>query len=403
MQWRRNLYVLWFALFVGMLAATLVGPFLPLYVEELGIQGEESIAMWSAIIFSANFLMQALFSPFWGSLADRHGRKLMALRSFLAVGIFNYIMSYTTTVGQLLLARTFMGCLSGFIAASVAIVATGTPDEHLGYALGLLQTGQVAGTVAGPLVGGVLGGFISFRGLFRVSAGMLVLSFLLVLFLVKEKFVRAPEKSSGGFIADTKLVSSNPGLLQMFVVMLLAQFSIQIVEPVLTVYVKSLVGSTEHLTLIVGIIFAVTGLANVAAAPFLGRRGDQCGHSRILIFTLIGAGLFYIPQAFVQTPWQLLSLRALLGIFLGGMIPCANAIIGKQVPDDMRGRAFGVTSSALALGNLIGPLAGSLFTTLFGLRSIFIATGIFLLADAVWVKYGSLSSAPKMRPKSQGA
>ncbi|HHV58519.1 MAG TPA: multidrug efflux MFS transporter [Firmicutes bacterium] len=403
MFWRRNLYVLWTALFFGMLATTLILPFLPLYVEELGVTDQDAVAMWSALLFSGNFLTQALFSPLWGSLADRYGRKLMALRSFLAVAIFNYLMSYTATVGQLLVARVLMGSLSGFIAASVAIVATGTPDEHLGYALGFLQTGQVAGTVVGPLVGGFLGEFLSFRMVFRVAGGMVFLSFLLALFLVKETFVRSSRTSSGGLLADIKLVGTNPGLLQMFVVLLLAQFSIQIVEPILTVYVKSLQGSEEHLTLVVGIIFAATGLANVAASPFLGRRGDCVGHTRILFFTLLGAGIFYLPQALVRSPWQLLALRALLGVFMGGIIPCANALTGTLVAPELRGRAYGVTSSAVALGNLIGPLAGGALASLFGLRSIFLATGLLLVVDAFWVRRAVRAAAlsPLGVPKKQ--
>jgi DHA1 family multidrug resistance protein-like MFS transporter len=400
MYWRRNLYVLWTALFFGMVATTLIMPFLPLYVEELGVTDQDAVAMWSALLFSGNFLTQAVFSPLWGSLADRYGRKPMALRSFLSVAVFNYLMSYTTSVWQLLLARVLMGCLSGFIAASVAIVATGTPDEHLGYALGLLQTGQVAGTVVGPLVGGFLGEVMSFRTLFRVTGGMVFLSFLLVLLLVKETFVRSPQSSSGGLLADMKLVGTNLGLLQMFVVLLLAQFSIQIVEPILTVYVKSLQPDAEHLTLMVGIIFAATGLANVLASPFLGRRGDSVGHGRLLFLTLLGAGIFYLPQALVRSPWQLLLLRVLLGIFLGGIIPCANALTGTLVAPELRGRAYGITSSAVALGNLVGPLAGGALASLFGLRSIFLVTGLLLVADAFWVRHtgGACSLPPKAAP-----
>lgn len=394
MLWRRNLYVLWLALFLGMLASTLIMPFLPLYVEELGVRDQDAVAMWSAVLFSANFLMQALFSPLWGSLADRYGRKLMALRSFLGVAVFNYLMSFTTSVWQLLLARTLMGCLSGFIAASVAIVATATPDENLGYALGLLQTGQVAGTVVGPLVGGILGELMSFRAVFQVSGAMVFVSFLLVLVLVKEKFVRAPKAATGGLVSDFKLVMTNPGLLQMSVVLFLAQFSIQTVEPILTVYVKALQGESEHLTLIVGFIFAVTGLANVVASPILGRRGDVLGHSRILFLTLFGAGVFYLPQALVRSSWQLLALRALLGVFLGGIIPCANALTGNMVPPDIRGRAYGVTASAMALGNLAGPLAGGALASLFGLRSVFFATGLLLIADAFWLRHAGTTVAP---------
>ena len=79
--WRRNLAVCVFGSFTTLVSLTLVVPFLPLYVEQLGVQGQASIAEWSGACFAAAFFTAGLVAPLWGKLADRYGRKLMLIRA----------------------------------------------------------------------------------------------------------------------------------------------------------------------------------------------------------------------------------------------------------------------------------------------------------------------------------
>ncbi|MBC8746395.1 MFS transporter, partial [Paraburkholderia podalyriae] len=82
-HWQRNLGVCVFGSFTTIVAMTLLLPFLPLYVEQLGVKDHAAIVQWSGAAFGATFFSAALVAPLWGKLADLYGRKLMLIRSSL--------------------------------------------------------------------------------------------------------------------------------------------------------------------------------------------------------------------------------------------------------------------------------------------------------------------------------
>lgn len=114
-------------------AFSISGPFLPLYVIQLGVHPIEKVDLWAGAIASSNFFFAAIFSPIWGSLADRVGRKAMVVRSCIAICIFTALMGLVQNVWQLIGARAAMGVFSGFSAAATAMVATSVPEEQLGF------------------------------------------------------------------------------------------------------------------------------------------------------------------------------------------------------------------------------------------------------------------------------
>ncbi len=128
-----------------------VMPFLPLYVEQLGVTGHSALNMWSGLVFSITF--SAIASPFWG-LADRKGRKIMLLRSALGMAIVMMLMGMAQNIWQFLLLRALLGLLGGFIPNANALIATQIPRHKSGWALGTLSTGAVSGALLGPLAGG---------------------------------------------------------------------------------------------------------------------------------------------------------------------------------------------------------------------------------------------------------
>lgn len=129
---------------------SLVIPFLPLYIETLGIHQLPDIERWSGWVFSANFVTSVVFQPVWGRFADRHGRKGMLLRAGIGMGVMTALMGAVGSVWQLLLLRLLNGVFSGFISMSVSLQASITPGENSGQALGMLQTGAVAGNLTAP-------------------------------------------------------------------------------------------------------------------------------------------------------------------------------------------------------------------------------------------------------------
>ena len=329
----------------------------------------------------------AFASPLWGRLADRHGRKLMLLRSSIAIGLFAGLMGAAANVWQLLAFRALMGVFAGFSSTAIALVASQAPEERLGYSLGWLSTGQLVGSLFGPLLGGGLADFThSYRIPFFCTSATILISTAFVWFGVRERFSPAPRgRGRHALLNSLFAVARSPGLLALFFVLLMAQFGVRTVQPVVTLYVKEMLGPRPDLATLSGIAFSITGLANVVAAPFLGNKSDVLGYRRVLLIALLGATVTTLPQAFTDSYWTFTALRFAVGLFIGGILPTANALVGRLVPRSQRGTVYGISSSAMFLGNSIGPLSGGAVAAAFGLHWVFLVTAAVLLANLVWV------------------
>jgi len=157
-----------------------------------------------------------------------------------------------------------------------------------------------------------------------------------------------------------------------------------VVSPVLPLYVKALRPDASHIATLAGATMSVTALTSSLAALAIGRLGDRHGQKPVLIACVLGAVGIYIPQALVSTPWQLLALRAIEGVFVGGMTPASNALLAKSTPASRRGAAFGISASVGSAGRAMGPLAGAAAANGWGMRSAFLATaGVYAIVAAV--------------------
>jgi MFS family permease len=387
--WKRNLVVLWFANFTVMAGMSLVMPFLPLYIKDLGVTDPAELTKWAGLVFSGTFMMSAIFAPIWGALSDRTGRKVMLLRSALGMAVVMGLMGFTTHVSQLFFLRLAMGVVSGFIPAAVSLMATNTPKEHVGYALGTLATGGVSGQIIGPLLGGVLANFLGFRHVFLVTSGLLLVATLIVFLLVKEEFKKpdpnaAAAKQKKNWKDEIRALKP---VWPMFVVAFLITFSMMMIDPLMSVYVSELAPASQNVALLAGMVTASTGIANILFSPRLGKLGDRIGYKRVLLIALCGAALMYLPQAFVSAPWQLMICRFGLGMCMGGLMPQVNSLLRTYAPTEMQGRIFGYSTSAMFIGNLCGPNVGGFIGGHFGLSTLFFVSCGALLLNAVWLKF----------------
>ena len=388
-QWRRTLWVMVGIQFVMTGAFSVLSPIMPLLLPDLGVDTASAVNLWAGILSGVTSFVAAFASPIWGRVADRRGRKLMLLRSSLAVGVFTALMGVAANVWQFFLFRALMGVFAGFSSVAIALVASQVPEGRLGYALGWLSTGQLVGSLVGPLIGGVLADLTgSFRIPFYCTSATILLSVGLVWFAVDERFVAPPKtRVRRPILSSLIALAATPALLALFFVLLMAQFGVRTVQPIVTLYVQELVGSRPDLATLSGIAFSVTGLANVVAAPFLGNRSDRIGYRRVLLICLLGATLTTLPQAFTENYWLFTAQRFGVGLFIGGLLPTANALVGRLVPRAERGTIYGITASATFLGNSLGPLTGGAVAAVFGLRWVFLVTALVLLANLLWVYY----------------
>ncbi len=381
----RTLWLMVAIQFFMTLSFTVLSPVMPLFLPQLGVHGEAAIDLWTGVLNAATPFVAAFASPLWGRLSDRKGRKVMLLRSMVAVSIFTGLMGLSQNVWEFFAIRALMGAFSGFSASAITLVASQTPDRRLGYALGWLSTGQLIGGLMGPLLGGFVADVSgSNRVPFFVTSVIATCVTIMAAIAVRE-VVRPDAKAAGKRAAPSfRAIIASGGLLPLFVVLLLAQLGVRSVQPVITLYVQTLVGNVPALATLSGLAFSVTGFADVMASPFLGKRSDVLGYRRVLLISLFGAALFSAPQAFATSYWVFVAERFGVGLFIGGILPTANALIARMAGPSQRGAVFGLTASATFLGNSIGPLTGGAVAAAFGLHWVFLVTAAMLLGSLVW-------------------
>lgn len=381
--WKRNLAVLWIGVFFCSTAYSISIPFLPIFMNtELGI-GENRLELWSGVAFGITFLASALISPFWGSLADKYGRKPMLIRSGFALSLLYLINYFVHDPYLFIIVRIFQGLLAGFVPASIALVATNTPEAKTGYALGIMSTAGATGSIIGPLIGGVVSHYYGNRNAFLFSAIIVLFSALIATFFVKEhNFDRSAPRSR--VRDDIKQASANKPFMALLGVMAVTTFSVMILEPLLTVYVMEMGVDKSSASLTSGIIFSSVGIATIIMAPRWGKIGRKIGYSKVLMIGLIGGGLGNIAQFFVSDYIGFGALRFGYGLFFAAVYPTINALIVETTDSSFRGRAFSLNQSAAQLATMAGPIVGGLLGIWLPIRWIFILNGLTLLI-AAWL------------------
>lgn len=383
-SWKVNLISVWFGcLFTG-LAISQIIPFLPLYVEQLGVTDPSALTLWSGLIFSVTFLISAIVSPMWGSLADRKGRKLMLLRASLGMGVVIFLQAFVTDVWQLFALRALMGLTSGYIPNAMALVATQVPRERSGWALSMVTTAQICGVIMGPLMGGFLADWVGLRAVFLITSGLLLTSFLITFFLIKEggqRDVKKEDKLSGSMVFRTL---SNPGLIiSLFITTMVIQLCNGSISPILTLFVRQLEPDVENIAFISGVVAAIPGVSALFSAPRLGKLGDRIGAERILFAALLLTVVLFAAMSWAGSAFQLAFLRFLLGFAEGAMMPAVQTLLLRYSSDRVTGRIFGYNQSFMYLGNVVGPLIGSGVSAIGGFRWVFAATAAVVLINTV--------------------
>ncbi|NRH24121.1 MFS transporter [Pantoea stewartii] len=385
-HWQRNLWVCVFGSFTTLVAMTLLLPFLPLYVQQLGVNAPAAIARWSGIAYGATFFSAALTAPLWGKLADRYGRKLMLIRASLGMAVAMALTGMATAAWQLVALRLLAGLLGGYASGSTILIAAQTPKAHTGWALGVLASGMMAGNIVGPLLGGVLPPLIGIRATFWLMGAIIFVAFLATTFLLK---ARPPVRKSDQELSQPVDDPSPHKLVNvrlMWLSGMLLIFANMSIEPIITLYIGQFLHEQHAITLMSGVVMAAAALGSILSAPYAGRLADRIGHWRVLSGGLLSCALLLIPQAFITDAWQLLPLRFLMGLALGGLLPCITAIIRHTVPATQVGRMLGYSTSAQYIGQVTGPVFGGFIGGAWGMRPVFLATSL-VVGVCAWLNW----------------
>ncbi|MFC6346863.1 multidrug efflux MFS transporter [Vagococcus carniphilus] len=381
-DWKKNLYIAWVGCFFTGASFSLVMPFIPIYIEQLGAP-QNKIEFYSGLSISVTALSGAIFSPIWGNLADRRGRKLMMLRAAAGMTITMGSLAFVPNVFWLLVMRFFNGVLAGYIPNATAMIASQAPREKNGWALGTLATGAVAGNLIGPSMGGFLAETVGIQNVFLVTGAILLANTLMTLLFVKEDFQPIAKKNMVSTKEVFKSVKKPSVLIGLFITTLILQIGITSISPILTLYIRDLGGEMDNILFISGLIVSVAGVSTFVSSPILGKIGDKVGNQRVLFCGLIFSLICIFPMSMVQTPFQLGLLRFFMGFSTGALMPSINTLISKLTPVEGVSRIFSFNNMFTNLGQVMGPLVGSTVANGYGYRSVFVATSLLITANIV--------------------
>ncbi|HWE64798.1 MAG TPA: MFS transporter [Chloroflexota bacterium] len=419
-SWQRILWVSWVAQILAIMGFSFVYPFLPLYVQHLGVHDQHAVLIWSGALYAGTTIALTIFAPLWGSVSDRYGRKVMVVRAMASGAVLICLMIFVQNPPELLVIRILQGVLTGSVAASQALVSSAVPRERLGFAMGLMQTALFTGSSIGPLLGGQLDVRFGYKTTFLIAAAMLATAALLVTFFVEEQFKPAAnrrDRQRRSFRTDAQALLKNRQLALLITVLCAVQFGGQIVGPILPVFVQQLGGNSRNAAALAGNVFSIAGICSAVTAVLAGRLMDRRGHFRmVLIGATLAAALLNVPQSFVTSINQLYLLRGLEGLVLGGMLATSSTMLSLSTPPDRRGAAIGLSAGANAAGQALGQLCGSTIAGLLGIRTVFLFTaGVLALvcaavtigirdpqADADEGAARTRSAAPGATPASKG-
>lgn len=385
-SWKRTLYIVFFAQLVSAVGFSVMFPFLPLYVQELGSQTGTSIEFWIGMVFSAQALTMMVASPMWGSVADRYGRKLMVERAMFGGTIIMFLMAFARSAEELVLLRALQGIITGTVPAANALVAAAVPRERSGYAMGMLQMGFWAGIAVGPFIGGIIADAVGYRTTFVVTSVLLLIAGLMVWLGVKESFT-PPEKTKKrtNMLASWGRILREKSLMIIYSIRFLGWLGQTMIVPILPLFVQSLLVSSSRVGTMTGLIVGVASATGTASAIYLGRLGDRIGHRRILIVSTIAAAVLYVPQIFATEAWQLLILQAVTGVANGGIMPSLSALLARHSQPGEEGAVYGLDSSIVAAARALAPLMASGVVLWLGWSGIFIASAITMFITFVLV------------------
>lgn len=393
---------MWVAEFIAVSGMSLITPFLPLYLLELGVKDVAQAQRWAGLLVSGSFICAAFMAPIWGSLADRYGRKPMALRAIMGLAVSIALMAFATRPVHLLLLRMLQGSVGGFVSASIALVASLVPKERLGTALGTLQTSLMAGHVVGPLIGGVLADRMGYNQVFLITGACCVLAALVVALFVHEHFTPVAPKDRHSFVQNLGMLRVVPALRATFLVMFVTQIGLMVIQPILALFIRDLASGSESLLRTkVGFVFSMPGLAAVLAAPLWGRRGDRVGYQKTLAVALLCTGVLYFPQACVRSAAQLALLRFVMGLFTAGISPSAHSVVASSVAENRTAAALSLLSTAQWSGSVVGPLLGGWVSSHLGARPVFVLTSALLLCSGTSALRASRQQTQALAPATQ--
>ena len=386
--WKRTVYISLVCVFCTAFGVSQLAPILPLYFHDLGVQTPEAMSLWSGLATGATYIIVCLAAPFWGRVADKKGRKITLIRSSFGMALCNILIAFQTTPEGVVLIRLVQGLVSGFYSASITLIASESPIERTGWALGLLASANLAGSLIGPLLGGYIADTVGIRNDFIIVGTLMGLAGVLATIFIHENYVPQPNPEKLSIRKLKEQIPEFNSIVALCVASFIYAICIMSLQPVISVYIKGIVPSdTENLAFIAGAVFSAMGIAQLMSSSPLGKLVDKIGPRKVLVVSLIYVGILNIPQAYVSDVYQLAIIRFLQGFGLGGMLPALNTYLSSKTPREFTGQVFSYNQSCLFLGYFLGSVGGASLMAWLGFTTLFWVSGGLFIISALWIGF----------------
>jgi DHA1 family multidrug resistance protein-like MFS transporter len=354
------------SVFIAFVGFQFFSPFLPLYVQELGITDPAAVALWSGLLAAVTPTVSGLLAPLFGRLADRFGRKMMLIRSLAGFTVIIAAMGLVTSVQQLFAARFLQGLFAGFTPMAMAVASVSAPREKVATAIARVQGAQLLSVAVGPAVGGLAAEHLGIRPAFYVTAALCAVSLIALIFLFEEQRSPPPgDTPARPRSAPFREFLGQPHFIPVMGLLVIAQFidrGLALVVPLQVAHMPEVTAPAATS----GIIIAAAAVGATLSASLAARLSAAMPAGQLLFIQLCAGGVLCAAMAFAAGWVSLLVVRVLVALCLGGALTLAYALGGMIVAPEARGAAFGW----LALGVQIGTAASPLLTGALAAASI---------------------------------
>jgi len=384
MAWKRNFYILWSGQYLAITGLTVLVPFLPFYMQELGASSLQSSQLWSGLALAAPAISSCITSPLWGKIGDRFGRKLMVVRALVGLSACLLLMAFVTTPIQFLLVRLFQGAFGGVVDASSAFAGSEAPEDERGKALGSLQSAVAAGSLSGPLLGGIFIDLIGFRALFMIIGVLTGVGALVAFVLLTERnrMKSDDEKAIGDRVLPTFISMLSHARTRGF---LIAGFAANVavyglVTP-LAPFVEQMTSSSSTAVKWIGLLQVALWTATLLSAPWWGKQNDRFKVERNYMIAAVVCGLSVLLQGMATNMSLFLTFRILQGLTVSALIQSVMYVIVQSSDDFNRGVRVGACNSVLVSGQVVGSIFGAWMTGFFHPHITFLVMGFLLIGS----------------------
>ncbi|HQZ17832.1 MAG TPA: MFS transporter [Vicinamibacteria bacterium] len=343
--------VMTFAAFLGLGFAL---PFLPLFVQELGVLDPVDAAQWAGVLIGVGPLLAGLLAPFWGGLADRHGYKRIALLALTAIGLAQVVASLAQSPLHVLVSRVLSGLFGGVGPLGLAM-ASGSSQREGGAskAIGKIQAAQILAAGFGPLLGGTLASFLGIRAAFwGASISCLFAALAVGLFYVDEGTgAPAPRRDP----AAPSLAAPGSFFTALVFVVFFVNFASRSFTPILPAQLESFGVAPSSLAFSTGVLISVYSIAAAVSSFGFGRLAAGIDPVRLIGLSLFLSLLAALAMAHAATFGAFLGVALVYGLVSGGGLTLGYSIGSRRFPEASRGASFGRLSGAALIGGAVAP------------------------------------------------